>query len=103
MTDDDLEQKSREILKALANPSPELQERLRKAFTDPTCPLFLPTFLRQLQTWDDLYLKVIQSPVAPGDVIALAKEGREYLAEAMRAARNIQPSPPRVSKPLRRR
>ncbi len=107
MTDDDdaddLEEKLRKIQNLLANPDPEVEERLRKALTDPSGPLFLPTFLRKLQSWDDLYVKLIQSPDTPADVIPLAKQGREYLADAIRAARRILLAHPRVSKTLRQR
>jgi hypothetical protein len=99
--DDDLEEKFREIQNLLANP--EVEERLHKALTDPSGPLFPPTFLRQFERWDDVYLKLIQSPTTPADVVTLAKKGREHLAEAMQAARRIMPPPIRASKRLRRR
>jgi hypothetical protein len=68
MTDDDDDsEKWRELQNLLADPTPEVEERLRKALTDPSGPLFPPTFVRQLQHFDDLYLKILQSPDLPVD------------------------------------
>lgn len=81
----------------------DIEQRLRKAFADPTSPLFIPAYLRNLQIMDALFVKIIQSPGSSAEAVALAQESRDAVIDCMKLADLAPPTLPRLSRSVKLR
>jgi hypothetical protein len=79
----------------------DIEQRLRKAFADPTSPLFIPAYLRNLQIMDALFVKIIQSPGSSAE--AVAQESRDAVIDCMKLADLAPPTLPRLSRSVKLR